>query len=253
MSTFSPKTPDPGWERRWVNEAWGLLRDTPEILLVMVGLSAAGGFIKAVAASDRVDLLTSSIVTIALACFLFSPLIAWGYFALGRREGYVSGRFTGYQEAAEMAVRTGLFVLCCFSVIWVLTLMTPATPPEEVRVKPITAWSVLYLGADGLAQGFVFGWAGMFRHLTVGMVGGSPDENRHISKRAHEKLLSVFPKVTVYAMITFFAVILLPGPVVLALYLGFFYWLYVSGREIIGGITGNRQASESRSPVLGAA
>lgn len=255
MSTFSPKTPDPGWEKRWISEALALMRGTPEVLLVTIALSAAGGYIKALAAPERMGLMVSSAVTVFLACFLFSPLLAWGFFALGRREGYVSGRFTGYNEAAEMSFRTGIFVLSCFGAAWLMTLIVP--PPAEAAdlrpLKPITASSILYLGADGLAQGFIFGWAGMFRHLTVGMVGASADENRFISKRAHEKLVSVFPRVTIYAMASFFAVMLLPGWLVMALYLTFFYWLYVSGREIIGGITGNKQASQSRAPVLGAA
>lgn len=253
MTTFSPKTPEPGWEKRWLREAWALVRGTPDILLVIVGLSVAAGLIKALTAADRVGLLMSATVNVTLACCLFSPLIAWGYFAIGRREGYVSGGFSGYAEAAQMSVRTGLFVLVCFATVWAFSDLVIAETDPEVPVSPITGWSVIRFAADGLAQGFIFGWAGMFRHLTVAMVGASPEENRIISTRAHDKLKAVFHNVTIHTLFVYFFCIPLPSPIVLVIYLLFFYWLYVSGREIIGGITGNKQTSQVRAAALGVA
>lgn len=240
MTTFSPKTPDSGWERRWPREALTLMKSSPDIILVFLLIALAAGGVKSFVSVMGVGFGPQILVEVFLVCTVFSPLICWAQFAIGRREGYVQGRFGGYGEGVRISLNTALFVLA-ITMAFFLTLWGRSLPPPD----DLTLRMVVSSSASGLGQGVIFSWAGVFRTLTVGLVNAGMVENRIIAQKAHNKLTTVFPRVTVCLILVFYTSFLISQLLALVLFVVMLFITYVAGREIIGGITGNKHESES--------
>ena len=236
MSVFAPQKPSEGWKRRWPEEAANLMRGTAYLLVIFVSVCMVGGFISAIAQEGPLKIFTESL----LCVFVFCPLISWLFHALGKHEAYVSGRFTGYQECIKLTLFLAIFVAVFLSLLWIGAVSGQV--PED---KPVLTLSrVIAEASDGLTMAFIFSYTGMFRLLTVPMVNSGHIHNEIIARRSHDKLKEVFPRVTITTfLVSMWSEIILPPAVHFVLQVFLLYVIYVAGREIIGGITGNKDVA----------
>lgn len=233
MSVFAPQRPSEGWQTRWPREAFGLMRQTPHILLVICAVPLSCGFLLEIMPLNTLHLFTYGMMLSGVGC----PLIAWAFHQMGKHEAYVEGRFTEYGEPVKISIGTALFVMALMSLLWIGVAQGQTEPADALRLGRV------FSGATNIITGaIIFSYAGMFRLLVIPMVNQGQVRNAVLAKQAHNKLREVFPSVSLVCLVVYIVLDrLLPGYVKLPLAILFLYIVYVAGREIIGGITGNRE------------
>lgn len=242
MTTFTPQRPEDGWARRWPSEAFELMKQTPLTLLVFVVLSLASGFIIEISQKGPTEIF----VQCALCVLLICPLFGWLFHSLGKHEGYVFGTFKGHEECMRMIVGPAIFVAVALSVLWFSVGLNAAQAPER---PPIRLSDIFDSATSVMSMTFILSYAGMFSILAVPMVNMGKLQNEIVAKRAHAKLREVFPSVTMVAFLfDMVPMSLVPSFVHYAVQVFFLYVVYVAGREIIGGITGNKHTVTRLAP-----
>lgn len=178
--------------------------------------------------------------------FVGGPLLAWLYHALGKHEKYIYSSFTGYGEVMKMSWPAVIIILILIAILLpgMMSETANAESAYESRLQEVFSNANFIITSP-----MIFLYQGMFTFLVVSLVNAGPEENRIIAIKAQDKLKEVLPHI---ALQSFFALLLLriflPPFVVTGFIIFFYYMIYVAGREIIGGITGN--AEESKAPVL---
>lgn len=242
MSTFSPQKPAPGWQRRWPAEAFQLMLRTPWVVAVVLAVSLGVGLIDAHITHHR-----SNIIFHAAAILLVgTPLLTWMHYALGKHERYISGPF---DHIPTIMRRASSAVMALIIIVAFFMFMIPA----DAQVQNALDRSVLmraWISANFiLTTPMFFVYQGMFVLLVIPLVNAGDEQNVIIAQKAHAKLVEVWPRVTLHALLILFLVRpLVPPYLFTPLVIFAYYVIYVAGREIIGGITGN--AEESKAPVL---
>lgn len=231
MSAFSTNKPEPGWEKRWVREAFSLMVGNAHIILFFMMSCLLGGWLMTLMIGSDIPALLKYVLRVPFYFAFFSPVIVFTFYLIARSEGYVKGPFKFLWDSVQISLFTAVM---CNVVTLPLFLITP------LQAQPVSLISVTQ-NAASVALAFVFGSFGMFRQLATVMVQGSDDENRFISLSAYEQLKTVYPKITRDLIIMLMFTYVLFFLVALPIYMFFLFWVYVAGREIIGGISGNRE------------
>lgn len=250
MSTFNINTPKKGWETRWIKEAFGLMVRTPEIIIVMLGVCFAIGYIEGkLMGNDVGPILSDLIILCVMTTIIAAPSLGWFFFHLGKHEGFTAGGFKDYKVSLR-----AVFEMCGIIIVTMLILSLFTEQGSERTNEHFTINQIMKMGSSTFMMALAACRPSMIMHVCAGMLPGMAyDERSTIASKASLKLyqthFTIFMGVAILMGINMIA----SGLAVLALDVFFLYWLYVACREIIGGITGNRETSKARSGVLSAA
>ena len=253
MSTFTPKTPEEGWEKRWPKQAFQLITQTPHLIMAFLGIFAGASLIQCLIFQDLTTIgkvVSETVFGDVLATLVFAPVIACWLHYLVRHEGYTKESFGGYAEAVKISFGTCLFLAMFFTALGFIAGFDSETTQSD---NPLI-YNVLTNIETGMGIAFIASYAGIFRLITVNMMGDAVAENEMASRKAHEAMKRVWPGFMFQITIAFLLTSsILPPYVTIPLFVFFIYILYVAGREIIGGIKGNKQADAQKNlaPVTG--
>lgn len=241
MSTFNVNTPKPGWEKRWPREAGELLMRSPGMVAALLAILVATGVAEEMVRFHVRNFWASSLFEIAKVSFIGAPAVAWFFFQLGRKEGYNHGRFRNYSEA----VRATIYVLVIILPLALLFKLPPKT-------HPVSLWGVIDSADQTLFLAFIWTIPFTFKLLGIAMMGWMSEvERKIIVDKAAAVLMSTVGLFQMVGLTLF--LVFLPDIIRLPLMVFIVFWLYVAGREIIGGITGNKQEEKIASLAPNAA
>ena len=246
MSLVQVHDPRPGWETRWLRQAGVLAFRNGPLCLALLAMMIVPGFI-ANHLEIRFVSLRVLLETAIWTSLVALPFCVWMARAILRREGYAAPAF-GMEDLKSLV--PSMFLSCLAMTLPALVILAIeglATQPEGAGGY----LSTLPLMAIPLVLGTRMA---MFLMVRAAMPEWSTLECDQVAGKA----ATVFGRrvwrprrVLILSMVCLCAVLpfLAAGPLAV---LGFF-WFYVSAREIIGGVDGNRESSSRTSLALASA
>ena len=264
----------PGWMGRWTREAFQLMLRTPSAVLSASVLFLAAGFgfhtismmlVSAVGFEASLPFFGFALVGGAMACMVLAAIplrqMAWG-------EGYLDTVIPAPGQVREMMRCHGRAVLILASLFFVVMLalkLMPDAPPSDAPARPSETSTLLELV---LSYGGGIAWTMFCLAVSTRQVAFCDIAVNNVTAcdafdtaQRRMALVTLGAPLCHVFLIAFF--LILPTHIersmgglavfVFSVFSLFFY--YVSSREILGGITGNRRrvmAPQARKALAGA-
>lgn len=272
--TAGPHLPKKGWFTRWSKQAVALVFRSPEAVVATAGLSFIVAILTMVLTLSQEAIGLSREMTLTISGLVLTPVFLAASAIIMNRimiadlgKGWSMSEAVGVTKTLLPRVMYYALMLAIFSVV--LDVLLPS--PAEVANSTTGDASSSEARGDASLQFNPGGWAGLFIvMLQVGgaeilsiflplallhpfalsaVMGGAMGERevRHNDAMLKVKSFSVHTQL-------FFAVIFLPlagilFPGIFAIFFTPFAiaWMYVGGREVVGGIDSNGKVEEQKS------
>lgn len=241
---IDPKPPSSGWERRWLIESAHLIFLTPLAAVMAGGGIVASGLatISISGMSAGLDAFLSFFVSLYVALFFVTTSIR----VMGKSEGYLP-RIFRLRPYSALTQSSFLFFFVISAYVGFVTgqqdlLSNPSLDGAAVtNSAPESLALYLIAGSEKFIAVVLF--ASMIGFLTIpcfAMLDVSFRQGMLILMRALVTCRDVMKKGLIF-MIPFMIIAdMLPFYVTAPAAVFMVFWIYVAGREIFGGITGNR-------------
>lgn len=247
---IEPRAPSPGWERRWLREAAGLVLQAPlAVILVLAGIVVCGLLINL---DTGLPLGISTFLMMIATFYCGSLAVCLASRALGESEGYVD-RVLDWAPVlrvfrASFPIFFGLSALTGFAagsaeMLIDLSQTVPEPAPERSFMSVILGDGADYVMSAVILSSFY----GFVCIPCMTMLDVTYDQGITLTMRAANICGPMI--VRAYAVMIPLALFVdslpfwfsVPATVLLV------FWVYVAGREIFGGVTGNKQRQRSFS------
>lgn len=240
---IKPRAPSPGWEKRWIVEAANLIPQAPlAVILIFAGIVVSGCLTNL---ETGMPLGISTFILTFVSFYVGSAASCLGMRLMGESEGYVE-RVTQIRPILDVFRSSFLLIFLLSGVAGLVSGMAEmivANVQMEIQPRaPVTFSRIAASGSDCVTSAILFASVyGFIAMPCMMMLDVGYQRGLALSRIAVGICVDMVLKSYIVVIPAAYVVTSLPFFINIPLTIFFVFWVYVAGREIFGGITGNRQ------------